>query len=187
MAIPSPFFPLTRNSTQSASTVLIVRKRLNPFGPAAKKHTTSFTAQKVATVEVYDTDQYGRKVGVVNVDVVNVNRNLIQAGYAWQYQQYCKEAFCGDWLDIENRARKARIGLWTDPEPMPPWEWRRRARSGSQGKKNDSPGVFHGNLKSHVFHRSSCRDYNCKNCVETFQSREAAITAGYRSCGRCKP
>lgn len=157
------------------------------FGQTAKMHTATLTAQKVAMVKSYDTDGYGRTVGVVTVNGVNVNQSLIEAGYAWQYRQYCKESFCRDWLQDESRAREAELGLWSDPEPVPPWDWRRGAKNHSQGKKDPLPGSHHGNVKSHVFHAPSCRDYNCKNCVEIFQGREAAIAAGYRPCGRCKP
>jgi micrococcal nuclease len=27
---------------------------------------------------------------------------------------------------IEKEAREARKGLWADPQPVPPWEWRKR-------------------------------------------------------------
>lgn len=157
------------------------------FGNAAKKHTAALTAQKMATVEVFDTDRYGRTVGVVTVDGANVNQSLIEAGYAWQYRQYCKETFCSDWLQDEELARKALVGMWSDPEPVPPWEWRRGAKSKTSENNDVSGGALHGNVKSHVFHQPSCRDYSCKNCVEMFQSREAALATGYRPCGRCNP
>lgn len=47
--------------------------------------------------------------------------------------------------------------------------------------------VYHGNVKSRIFHRPSCRWYFCKNCVAIFKSREAAIQAGYRPCKVCRP
>lgn len=46
---------------------------------------------------------------------------------------------------------------------------------------------FHGNAKTHVFHRSGCRYFNCKVCTVTFQSREEAVAAGYQPCKVCKP
>jgi hypothetical protein len=27
---------------------------------------------------------------------------------------------------LEKEAREARIGLWAEPQPVPPWEWRRQ-------------------------------------------------------------
>ncbi|MES9995158.1 Ada metal-binding domain-containing protein [Desulfovibrio aminophilus] len=47
--------------------------------------------------------------------------------------------------------------------------------------------VYHGNVKSGVFHRPGCRYYDCKNCVAEFPNREAAIKAGYRPCQVCRP
>jgi len=47
--------------------------------------------------------------------------------------------------------------------------------------------VYHGNVKSGVFHRPGCRHYSCKNCIAVFPSREAAMEAGYRPCRVCNP
>lgn len=47
--------------------------------------------------------------------------------------------------------------------------------------------VYHGNSKSHIFHASSCRYYDCKSCTVEFSSRGDAIDAGYRPCKVCKP
>jgi endonuclease YncB( thermonuclease family) len=29
---------------------------------------------------------------------------------------------------LEKEAREARIGLWVDPNPIPPWEWRKQSK-----------------------------------------------------------
>lgn len=47
--------------------------------------------------------------------------------------------------------------------------------------------VYHGNRKSHVFHSSSCRYFDCANCTIPFASSGEAIKAGYRPCSICKP
>jgi methylphosphotriester-DNA--protein-cysteine methyltransferase len=47
--------------------------------------------------------------------------------------------------------------------------------------------VYHGNTNSKIFHKSSCRYYNCKHCTKEFTSREDAIKAGYRACKVCRP
>ncbi|MBN2468032.1 MAG: Ada metal-binding domain-containing protein [Deltaproteobacteria bacterium] len=47
--------------------------------------------------------------------------------------------------------------------------------------------IYHGNTKSHIFHKPSCRYYNCKDCTAEFTSREDAIAAGYRPCRVCNP
>lgn len=163
------------------------------FGNSAKKFTASLVAGKHVEVNAYDTDRYGRTVGVVMVDGINVNRELIQAGFAWQYRKYCKASFCSDWLQLEREAKVSMRGLWANPEPVAPWEWRKAKRSGKASRKTSSTyitsasGAYHGNVKSHVFHDSSCRHYECKNCVQSFVSRQEAVNAGYRPCGMCRP
>jgi micrococcal nuclease len=162
------------------------------FGDAAKKYTSKLVAGKTVDVKAYDTDKYGRTVGVVVADGVNVNQSLLSAGLAWQYQKYCKASFCGDWLRLEKNANTSNIGLWADNDPVPPWDWRKGARNSSYSKNTSSTlspgtGSYHGNLNSHVFHSSNCRNYNCKNCIKAFQAREEAIATGYRPCGQCKP
>ncbi len=47
--------------------------------------------------------------------------------------------------------------------------------------------VYHGNVKSHIFHAPHCRYFNCKNCRVVFNSREEAIKAGFRPCKICNP
>jgi hypothetical protein len=47
--------------------------------------------------------------------------------------------------------------------------------------------VYHGNVQSHIYHRQSCRFFDCKACTAVFKSREEAEKSGYRPCKVCKP
>lgn len=159
-----------------------------PYGWAAKTHTARLATGKQAMVNVYDTDRYGRVVGVVTVGSVNVNRSLIESGYAWHYGKYCHASFCSNWQELEGRARKASVGLWSNDDAIPPWEWRKTG-SGKRRVSRDaaSSGGLHGNVKSHVFHSPSCRYYDCKNCTALFSNRSAAVSSGFTPCGLCRP
>ena len=155
------------------------------FGKKAKQLTSSLVYGEQVQVIAYDKDRYGRTVGVVLVDGINVNEEIIRAGYAWQYRKYCKERFCSNWLSLEKHARQSRIGLWQDYNPIPPWEWRKGSRDAVSSKTALTEGKYHGNVKSHVFHAPGCRHYNCKNCVQGFDSINEAIGAGYRPHKQC--
>jgi micrococcal nuclease len=87
------------------------------YGIKAKKFTSSLVAGENVSVKVYDTDRYGRSVGVVFAGSTNVNQEVITNGYAWQYKKYCKASFCRDWSILEDHAKTARIGLWSDANP----------------------------------------------------------------------
>lgn len=155
------------------------------FGNRAKKFTASLVARKTVRVVSYDIDKYGRTVGVVFVGSENVNEEILKAGLAWQYRKYCLESFCSEWLGYEAEAKNNRLGLWRDVSAIAPWDWRKGVTSTQQIAKIG--GKYHGNQSSHVFHQSSCKHFNCKNCVVEFNSREEAVAAGYRPCGMCRP
>ncbi len=95
------------------------------FGQKAKDFTASLVAGKMVDVEPVDQDRYGRTVGLVTVSGRNLNEELVKNGFAWVYRQYCRRGECSAWIKEESQARAARIGLWADPAPVPPWEWRR--------------------------------------------------------------
>lgn len=98
------------------------------FGQAAKRFTAGLVAGKEVAVEPIDIDRYGRTVGLVTVDGVSLNRELIRGGFAWYYGQYCKKSFCADWQGLEAQARAAGVGLWAEPAAQAPWDWRKDRR-----------------------------------------------------------
>lgn len=165
-------------------------EKAQSFGQKAKKFTANFAANKMVDVEPIDTDRYGRTVALVNVYDKSLNKELVRNGYAWVYRDYCKESFCAEWLNIEGIARKAKAGLWIEPNPIAPWEWRRSKKNKAKPSPTFLGGegiTYHGNISSHIFHRPSCKYYDCSNCIQSFKSRKEALQAGYKSCGICKP
>ena len=63
---------------------------------------------------------------------LDVGHAQISAGLAWWYRAYAKEQSVEDrgrYESEENEARLRRRGIWADPQPVPPWEWRRKDMS----------------------------------------------------------
>ncbi|MDD3815794.1 MAG: thermonuclease family protein [Desulfocapsaceae bacterium] len=160
------------------------------YGNKAKAFTSFMVKGKNVSIEPETIDKYGRTVAMVFVDGLNLNKEIVANGQGWVYRKYCTASFCDDWLKLEEKARNSKIGLWSDKNPTPPWEWRHgQKNSGNTGvigsSVNGSAGIYHGNQHSHVFHGSSCRDYNCKNCIVMFGSVNEAVGAGYRAHKEC--
>ena len=154
------------------------------FGQKAKKFTSDMVFRQQVKIVAYDTDRYGRTVGMVYIGKKCLNEELIKNGYAWVYKKYCSESFCNRWLQLERKARVNKLGLWTYDNPVAPWEIRR----GKSNKSKDKiSGKYHGNISSHIFHAPDCKYFNCKKCTKILQNRESAIKSGYRPCGICKP
>lgn len=92
------------------------------FGARAKQALSDLCFGKIVHVAVDEIDRYGREVAHVRVGAIDVNSQQIMHGYAWVYRAYSKNPRL---LELEAKAKVARLGLWTDPKPEPPWEFRR--------------------------------------------------------------
>lgn len=81
-----------------------------------------------STVELrrIETDKYGRTVGVLYQDQVNINLQLVQAGWASVYPKHCRENV---YYQAQGDAEKNRRGIWqTDGLQQRPWDWRKLQR-----------------------------------------------------------
>ncbi len=104
-------------------------ERKQPFGKRAKRALAELAAGKIVIGDCPKTDRYGRRICKIEVESVDVGLELIRRGLAWHYKKYAHEQSPEDrkaYADSEDQAKKNRIGLWTDPSPVPPWQWRHR-------------------------------------------------------------
>ena len=95
-----------------------------PKSAEAKQFTTSLVAGKPVSVRLKDEMTYGRVVGEVFVDGKSLSRELLRAGLGWWNKKY--ERWDLDLERLETAARAARIGIWQDSDPVPPWVHRRQ-------------------------------------------------------------
>ena len=109
-------------------------ERGQDFGNRARQFVAAMVFGKQVRVVKHDVDRYGRIVGIVYVGDLCVNEELVRNGLAWVYRYYCKIPVCRDWLALESQARAGKGGLWSHPDPVPPWEFRRHKRSKQQLK-----------------------------------------------------
>jgi micrococcal nuclease len=98
-------------------------KKKQPFGKAAKQFTSDLCfGQNVIVQNQNKFDRYKRLIGVVfNQNGVNINKELIKAGFAWHYTKYSKDH---EYAELEINAKAQKVGLWGDESPIPPWDWR---------------------------------------------------------------
>ncbi len=96
-----------------------------PFSTQSKLTLSGLVFGKTVNLLVTGKDRYKRTLAVVIVAGLNVNREMVIQGLAWRYEKYSKDAAL---LAAQNEARAARRGLWADASPVPPWEWRSRAK-----------------------------------------------------------
>lgn len=102
-------------------------ERKQPWGTKAKQTASDLVAGKTVTIKVMDVDRYGRTVGRVFVDGVNVNRALVKGGHCHTYTRYVKDQKL---FALQDEAKNSQRGLWRLPEGerVPPSEWRKAKR-----------------------------------------------------------
>ncbi len=150
------------------------------FGSRAKQETSDLAFRKQVTVRPHDIDKYGRTVAeVILPGGVSLNRELVSRGMAWWYVKYAPTDQVLAQLQAE--AKAAKRGLWSQDNPIPPWDLRHR-----QGDTK-AAGVI-GNSKSRVYHRPTCRGAVVMKEANrvNFATAQDAEVAGYRSAGDCK-
>ena len=79
---------------------------------------------------------YQRILGKVLVNGEYVNLEQVEVGMAWHYKKYQGEQSSSDRVansDAELEARRHKLGLWHDPNPVPPWEYRQAKRKHMNG------------------------------------------------------
>jgi len=110
------------------SAYVVVARKRQPYGNKARQALADLAFKKNATVRWSERDRYGRVVGRVFVDGLDVNAEMVRQGHAWVYRQYAKDESL---FTLENEARAAKRGLWalSEADNMPPWEWRRARRN----------------------------------------------------------
>jgi micrococcal nuclease len=117
---------------------LIVRLRYidapeldQPFGNESKKILERFILNKSITVIGDKQDKYKRLLGVINIDGVDFNLEMIKSGAAWHFKKYAKVDQAKDQYKIyyenEHHAKLKKIGLWRE-NAVSPWLWRKNKK-----------------------------------------------------------
>lgn len=96
-----------------------------PFGEASRKNLAQYVAGKTLTVVCFEKDHYDRHICDIPVDGTTANRLQVEQGMAWANQQ-AKGKFLRDKSlpELEKSARQQKLGLWSEPNAVSPWEWR---------------------------------------------------------------
>ena len=173
-------------------------EKAQDFGTVSRTFTSDQCFGEEVTVEVTDTDRYGRKVGIVRLaDGRVLNHLLVEAGLAHWYEAYApKDATL---KRLQEEAKAAKRGLWSRPDAEAPWEFRKRKRApkmdGETVKRPEaSDDVLQPSVAAEAvgdvyitdtgkkYHRGSCRTLKkSKTAIATAEAK----ARGYGACGIC--
>ncbi len=97
-----------------------------PFGKKAREVLFAKVFRKTVEIDVVMVDRDHREVGYVNLGDRSINEYMVREGFAWRYAPHDTRRALEA---AEKDAREHQRGLWSDPHPVPPWEFRKAKRN----------------------------------------------------------
>ena len=108
-----------------------------PFGTRSRQSLSEMCFGRMAALDVRGKDRYQRSLAQVTCDGKDANAEQVRRGYAWIFVRYTRRD--SPLHALEHEAKTARRGLWADPAPVAPWDWRRTGRE-TAGRNGARPG-----------------------------------------------
>ncbi|MCO6486496.1 MAG: thermonuclease family protein [Saprospiraceae bacterium] len=101
-------------------------EKKQPFGQRARQSLSELCFRQSVRVEETGRDRNRRVIARVYLeDGRCINHEMLRQGMAWHFTRYSEDP---EYAALERRARSLRTGLWADPHPVAPWDWRTRKR-----------------------------------------------------------
>lgn len=145
-----------------------------PYYERAKQFVRRVALNQVAEIKFVDTrrDKYGRLLGYLIIDTMNVNQHLLDSGYANIYLFKDNELNSEETrllLDAQKRAIEKKLGIWSLEKNAEEFYLR-------------SPGSFR-------LHRPGCRSLDMEHIdrYQKFENRLEAFKLGLSPCRNCQP
>ena len=131
------------DAVESSQTCLDASGKPWPCGRRAAFALADFLGQRTVRCERKDTDRYGRTVAVCRVGGTEVNRWLVEQGWALAYVRYGGSVY----LEAQRQAQAARRGVWQGSFQAP-WEYRRdpaHPPTAGTPRESDPTAVYYRN------------------------------------------
>ena len=94
-----------------------------PFGEEAAKTVQKLCLHDTVLVFTSKRDRYGRELCTIRLkDGMDLNRRLLSLGLGWWFSRYSPNN--KEYKALEETARRNRVGLWSQPDPVAPWIYR---------------------------------------------------------------
>ena len=101
-------------------------QRKQAFGAKSRQSLSAICLKKPAQIEWKEKDGENRFVGQVTCNGVDANAEQVRSGMAWVSPASTRPG--SPLYELEAYARIRGLGLWADPDPVPPWEWKPKAK-----------------------------------------------------------
>jgi len=123
------------------------------YGTASRSSLVGMVWHRQVRVHPLALDKYERTVAQLEVNGLNVNEEMVRRGMAWEYSHYHSDR---RYIALQNEARQAGRGLWTQVDPIPPWQWRKQHAAETDMSLVLAQGDYTCGSKHHCSQMRSC-------------------------------
>ncbi len=98
------------------------------FGQKSKENLSRLVFAKIVDADCSKKDRYQRFICKITVNGVDANLEQLKDGFAWHYKAYQRDQIESDrqlYANAEDVARDGKKGLWSEANPIEPWEFRK--------------------------------------------------------------
>ena len=93
--------------------------------PESKQSLSEICFGKQAFFSRGNSDRYGRVISRISCNGIDAQAHQVKNGMAWVYEKYASDKKL---YGFERDARSQKKGLWSESNPVPPWEFRREGK-----------------------------------------------------------
>lgn len=101
-------------------------EKKQPFGNKAKQFVSEACFGAYVTLIINDKNKYDRNkrliAEIILTDGRNLNKELVKNGLAWHFKKYSDSE---EYAQLEIEAKNDKIGIWSESNPVAPWNWRK--------------------------------------------------------------
>ncbi len=154
------------------------------FGAESQEYLSGLILNKRITVKGNAEDKYGRLLGTVYLNGENINLTMIRQGMAWDFKQYNAGR---EYTAAEEEAVAARRGLWSDPAPLAPWEFRHPEKYGeieriaTESNRPEAVNALYWISNSGKTHNRNCKQFLGNSGTGTYSNTPGPVDA--KCCG----
>jgi len=155
------------------------------YGPEAREVLRALVVGQAVTVKPKGTSHTRTVARLTLPDGRDVGAELVAQGAAWWSREYAPTD--RPLSELEARAKAERRGLWVDPSPTPPEEFRHPGYAKiieEAGRGDDTPGLVWVTARGACYHRESCPTLQGGGREVT---RQEALAAKLSPCKKCRP